>query len=214
MKNFLYLIFTIFLIGCSSADLINNWKNPDIDTYEASKVLVVAMTNNEEARKEFENKLIKEYESRGIEAVASYAYFNNQKKTEDDLLTIEKELVDEGFDTILFSKVMGSDNKYRLAQQYKDIEGTYRDFKEEYFMYQDIYYNPEYYESYPIYHAETSLYCICNTEERKLIWRGFVDVVDPNSIEETVKDYVNLVVLAMEEQELIGKKEKVNKSDI
>ncbi|TYQ00273.1 hypothetical protein C7447_101883 [Tenacibaculum adriaticum] len=206
MKNILRLFFTIFLMSCSSADLINNWKNPDIDVYEANKVLIVAMTNNEAAREKFENRLQKEYKSRGIEAITSYKYFDNEKKTEEDLLDIEKSLVADGFDTILFSKVVGSDSEYRLANTYKDIEGTYRDFKEEYFMYQDIYYNPEYYESYPIYHAETSMYCICDTEDRRLIWKGFVDVVDPNSVEETVDDYVDLILFAMEEQELLTKK--------
>jgi hypothetical protein len=73
-------------------------------------------------------------------------------------------------------------------------------------MYQDIYYNPEYYDEYTVYHAETSLYCICPTKDRELIWKGYIDIIAPQSIEETVNDYVNLVLLILEKEMLINQK--------
>ncbi len=208
MKVLKSLLVVVLFVSCTTADLVNNWKNPDIDTYDATKVLIVGMTSNPEARKLFEDKLKKEYESRDITAVTSYEYFDNEKKTEEDLSAIENRLLTDGFDTILFSKVIGTDSKERLAKSYKDVDRTYRRFKDDYFMYQDIYYNPEYYESYQVYHAETALYCICAGKDRELIWKGYIDVIDPTSVKETVNDYVKLMLFVMEEQKLIATKEE------
>jgi len=73
---------------------------------------------------------------------------------------------------------------------------------------QGIYYDTNYYDNFTVYHAETSLYCICGGKERALIWRGSIDITDPKNIEKTVDDYVKLVVIAMEEQDLIFRKDK------
>ena len=48
------------------------------------------------------------------------------------------------------------------------------------------------------------MYCICPTKDRELIWKGYVDIVDPRSIDKTVNDYVDLVIAALEEQALIN----------
>ncbi len=212
MKNISFLLVIVLFMNCSTTDLVDNWKNPEIDSYEATKVLVVGMTSNAEARKAFEDQLKNEYIARDIEAVSSYQYFNNAKKSEDDLLTIENRLLADGFDTILFSKIIGSENKERLSRSYKDVDNTYRRFRDDYFSNQDIYYNPEYYEQYPVYHAEASLYCICTTKERELIWKGFIDITDPTDIKETVDDYVKLMVFILEENDLLIKKESMKRS--
>lgn len=60
-----------FLINCSSTQLAESWKNPEIDSYEPYKVLVVGLTSNEIARLQFEKKLKSELELRGYETVMS-----------------------------------------------------------------------------------------------------------------------------------------------
>lgn len=209
MKNLLCIVLATFFLNCSTSDLVDNWKNPEIESYQAGKILIVGMTSNNEARKLFEDRLKKEYQDRNIEAVTSYEYFENSKKTEEDLLVLENKLLSDGFDTILFSKILGSETKERLSQSYRNTENTYRKFRDEYYTYQDIYYNPAYYEQYPVYHAEASLYCICTTKARELIWKGFIDITDPTDIKETVDDYVKLIVFILEENTLLERKEEL-----
>ena len=55
-----------------------------------------------------------------------------------------------------------------------------------------------------MYHTETAMYCICPTKDRELIWKGYIDVMDPESIRETVNDYVRLVIVVLDEQQLIN----------
>jgi len=183
----------LLIISCSTTHLVDNWKNPEIDTYEPTKVLVVGITSNIEAREIFEQQLKGELEARGIVAITSLDFFNptveTEKMTEEDLKTLEGKLIIDGFDTILLTKVVGVEDKIIYKKEYDDFDNTYRKFNEEYLMYQDIFYNPDYYENYTVYNTETSMYCICPTKERELIWKGYIDIVDP------ILDNTDLVLL-------------------
>ncbi|AOW20663.1 hypothetical protein [Urechidicola croceus] len=211
MKRLFFLIILLAMFSsCTTTQLVDNWKNPDINIFETSKILIVGITSNKKARKEYEKRLKNEYELRGIDAVMSIDILDDEftfdEKSPSELAKVEDQLIEDGFDAILLTKVIGVEDRIAFNQSYEDEKNLDRNFKDEYYMYQDIYYNPEYYEQYAVYHAETSLYCICATEDRELIWKGYIDVVDPSSVKETVKDYVNLVMYALEEQQLINKK--------
>lgn len=216
MKQLLATILIAMLISCSTTQLVGNWKNPDTHVYNASKVLIIGMTANTKARQQFENRIKNEYQTRGIEAVMSLNLFEpaftTTKKTEAALKEMENKLIDEGFDTILLSKVIGIENKTKYQKNYDSYDNTYRKFGEDYLMYQDIFFNPDYYEDYTVYHAETSLYCICPTKDRTLIWKGYIDIVAPESIGKTVNDYVNLVIAVLEEQQLLKKTKPTEKT--
>lgn len=206
MKS-LILVISFLLLSSCSVELVDSWKNPEISTYYPSKVLIIGMTSNANARQEFENQLKGTFELRGSEAITSMAFFDpsmiTEKIDEAQMDDLEAKLLDEGFDTILFTKVIGVDDKIRYKQDYDGFDSTYKKFKEEYLMYQDIYYNPDYYENYKLYHTETSMYCICPGKERALIWKAYIDITDPKNIEGIITEYVNLIIFALEEEQLI-----------
>jgi len=209
MKHLLFLIAIFLLMGCSTTQLVNSWKNPEVENFEPSKIFIVGMTSNKKARQKFENRLKEEYLSRGTEAVTSLELFGKsfakEKKSEEALKKIENKLLDEGFGSVLFTKIIGVEDKIMFSEAYSDFENTHRGFKDDYFINQDIYHNRKYYDKYKVYHAETSLYCICPEEASELIWKGYIDIIDPNSIKETVDDYINLVLFVLEEEQLIPK---------
>ncbi len=208
----IFLIALLALMGCSSAELVENWKNPDIVIFDANKVLIVGMTQNEDARSEFETKLKREFKKRGVDAERSIDLFDvaftNSHKSEEEISAVEQQLLDKDFDAILFTKILGSESRKPLVESISELDDYNSTFREDYLTHQNIYYDTDYYEEYRIYHAETSLYCICVDKERSLIWRGSIDILDPIDVKKTVNDYIKLVVLAMEEQDLIFRKEK------
>ncbi|WNH10659.1 hypothetical protein [Thalassobellus suaedae] len=210
MKYVKIIILCLLMVSCSSVELVDNWKNPDIDTYIPNKVLLIGMTSNYDARKQFEKQLQEEFTSRGIESVMSLnllkSSFTSEKKTKEELKSLESNLIDNGFDTILLTKVIGVEDKIEYKKNYYGYDSTYRKFKEDYLKYQDVFYNPDYYEEYTIYHTETSMYCICSTKDRDLLWKGYIDIMDPQSIHETINDYVQLILIILEEQQLITPK--------
>ena len=36
-----------------------------------------------------------------------------------------------------------------------------------------------------------------------MIWRGIIEITEPNNIEKAIKDYVQLIIVAMEDQDLV-----------
>lgn len=206
MKSLISVISFLLLFSCS-LELVDSWKNPEISTYYPDKVLIIGMTSNVDARQRFENQLKEAFELRGSEAIASMVFFEpwmiTEKIDEAQMDDLEAKLLDEGFDTILFTKVIGVDNKIRYKQDYDGFDATYKKFKEEYLMYQDIYYNPDYYENYKLYHTETSMYCICPGKERALVWKAYIDITDPKNVAGIITEYVNLIMFALEEEQLI-----------
>ena len=208
-KSFIFL--ALLFMGCSTSELVENWKNPDIVIFDANKVLIVGMTSNSKAQKEFETKMKRHFTHRGVEAMRSLDVFDvkftDAQRSEEELDEVEQSLLDKDFDAILFTKILGSENKESFRREMIDINRYHDSFKNDYLSHQDIYYDENYYDEYKVYHAETSLYCICVGKERELIWRGIIDITDPSNIKSVIDDYITLVVLAMEEQDLIFHKE-------
>ena len=208
MKKITLLLLIVLLTSCSSTQLVESWKNPDIDSYVPNKVLIVGLTSEMDARKKFEKQLKKEFEARGVMAVMSLDILDgsklNERMTVADLNALETQLILDEFDTILLTKIIGVDDRIAYRKDYGGYDETRRRFTDEYLMYQDVFYNPEYYKEYTIYHAETSMFCICPTKDRELIWKGYIDITDPTNIEQTVKDYVRLAILVLEEEQLLN----------
>jgi hypothetical protein len=206
MKKIL-LATTILFMGCSSISLVENWKNPDIVLFNANKVLVVGMTQNQKAREDFESKLQKEFEERNVEAWRSMDVFDvsltNSKKSEKELDAVEQSLLDKDFDAILLTKITGSENRENFIKSISHWEDHQSRFNDDYLEHQGIYYDADYYQDLTVYHAETTLYCICEGKERAMIWRGIIDITDPKNVDKAIDDYIKLVIIAMEDQDLI-----------
>lgn len=202
----------VLLMGCSSAELVSTWKNPEIVIFDASKVLVVGMTSKKKAQQNFETKMVQEFTQRNIEAMRSIDLFDvaftEASKSEAELDEVEEQLLDKDFDAILFTKVLGAENRESFSQKLAEIERSNERFKDDYMSHQDIYYDDDYYDQYTVYLVETSLYCICVGKERDLIWRGVIEITDPIVLNKTIDQYIGLVVREMEDQELIFRQEE------
>lgn len=207
-KVFIYKLLIIGLLwSCSSSELVENWKHPDIEVFESEKVLVVGITADSKNRKSFEEKLSKRLQKNGVNAVASLdlfeQFYDDSPKTEKKLLELEKELIQEGFDAILLSKVLGIEDKVTVVSSMRNLDRTFNNFREDYYQNQEIYNEQDYYEEYQIFHARSTLYCICPEKEKEVIWQGSIDVTMPDNIRKAIKDYVNMLVWALKEQKLL-----------
>ncbi|WP_103069438.1 hypothetical protein [Aquimarina sediminis] len=207
-KLVVFLIIAIgSFYGCTSSELVENWKNPDIETFEAQKVLIIGMTQDEGVRKVFEKKLAAELKKSGVNTVKSIDFFENSftssPKTEEELMSLESKLIAQGFDAILLSKVLGVEDKVTVVKAYRNLDRTFKSFRDDYYQNQEIYHDEDYYEEYQVFHAESSLYCICPDKERELIWKGSIDITEPENIRKAVGDYVKVLVWALKGQQLL-----------
>ncbi|WP_228236933.1 hypothetical protein [Allomuricauda sp. M10] len=207
MKFKTFIIGLLLLMGCSSTRLVGTWKNPDIVLFDAYQVLVVGMFRDDHARMEFETKFVDELKKQGVDAMRSIDLFDvdftSSQRSEKEIEEVEEQLLEKGFDAILFTKVVGTENRSTFKEHLNNIDKMLVRFSNDYLEHQDIYYDPEYYDSFNIYHAETSLYCICVGKERDLIWRGEVDVTEPKNVEKAIDSYIKLITKSMGDQEVI-----------
>lgn len=194
-------------MGCSTTRLVGTWKNPDIVLFDAYQVLVVGMVQDDNARMEFETRFADALKEQGVDAVRSIDLFDveftSSKRSEKELEEVEQQLLDKGFDAILFTKVLGTENRRTFKEHLNNIDKMFVRFSNDYLEHQDIYYDPEYYDSFNIYHAETSLYCICVGKEINLIWQGEVDVAEPANINKAIDSYIKVITKSMGEQDVI-----------
>ncbi|WP_418500357.1 hypothetical protein [Flagellimonas sp.] len=207
MKPKFLALSLLLLMGCSTTKLVGTWKNPDIVLFDASQVLVVGMAQDENVRMEFETRFVEELKKQGVDGVRSIDVFDveftSSERSEQELAKVEEQLLDKDFDAILFTKVVGTENRKTLKERMNNVDKMFVRFSNDYLEHQEIYYDPSYYDSFNIYHLETSLYCICIGKERELIWRGNVDVTEPVNIEKAMDTYIKLITKAMGEQEVI-----------
>lgn len=204
---FILLIISFSLLSCSSSKFIEGWKSPDTDVFEANKVLVVGIHPDKESRRIFEKKLTEVLEKKGVIAVKSIDFFETSfteaKKSEKQLNDIEAQLLSAGFDAVLFSNITGTENKVTAVDSYKEISKTFESFRDYYYSNQHVFYEDYNREVYQIYHTETALYCICPGKERELLWKGTIDVVDPQKASKSVLDYVRVLINELEKQRLL-----------
>lgn len=207
MKKGLLILLLTALYACDSTQLRDRWISPDASDYTLKKVFIVGLTNNEVAKAQFEKKLQNQLIERGIEASISLdkfdADFLESKKTDAELKALENQLIQEGFDAVIFTKVAGIKNKIQYKKDYTNFDKNHKKFNDDFLMYQDQVFNPDAYQEYQVYNAETSVYCLCPTKDRTLIWKGYIDIVDPENIDQTVNDYSKLLILVLENDGII-----------
>ena len=189
--------------------VVDSWKNDEVLSFKPQKILVLGVTDNLTARKIFESKLAEEFERRNISASESTEVFDgsftNSEKTNDEIDRMEGQLKDKGFDAVIISVVKGVDENRNYSNGYYTVNYNWRRFGRYYYRYQNIYYNPGYYNEFKTYHVETSIYNVKEDDKKSLVWVGALDIVDPQNISDTVNEYVAKIVQQLEKEGVITK---------
>lgn len=210
MKNsILFLIIlcaSIIFVGCGSTKITKQYKNPDTLSFQANKVLIVGISDDKELRRIFEKKMLNSLEKEDIIAVKSIDFFEtsftNNERSIEELNDIENRLLEAGFDAILFAKITGQESRVSMVDSYRNLAKSYQTFEDYYFRNQHIYHK-EQKEKYQVYTTETSLFCICPSKERELLWRGEIEVVDAEKVNRNINTYINILFKTLEENNLL-----------
>jgi len=207
MKKVAFIFGFLIIASCSSTRFVDSWKNTEITSFQPEKLLVVGITNNLTARKIFEQDLKREFNNRNINAFESANIidkaFTDSKKNEDEIDSMIKKLSGDGFDAVVITAVKGVEDKETYTSGYYTIGYHWSRFGRYYYRFQDVYYTPSYYEDYKVYTVETSIYNINEDEDKSLVWVGAFNIVNPQKITTTVKDYVAKIIEQLEKEGLI-----------
>ena len=190
--------------------MADSWRSSHYNYYKPQKVMIIGITENLTARKKFEEQLKIELQNRGVEAVESYDVFEptftSLKQTEEDIQKEMKRIKNDGFDSVLISAVKGIDEKTNYSGDTYFRDYYWRPWGRYYYLYQDVYFIEGYYNQYNVYNIEATLYDLKIDDDKSLVWVASYNIVDPESINTTVQDYVSAIVKSLESEGFIASK--------
>lgn len=212
MKNLYLLLLTILATSCSSIQLHETWKNPDITDFNPKNVLVIGVTPDLKARSNFEFALVRELNARNINAIQSSVVFEklfqDPTKTEAEIEAQINKLLTNGFETIFVSAIKGvSKNESRSGASPK-FDYKLQRFLGGYLASRDDYFNQNDYSKYEIFYVETSIYEVKEDQEKHLIWFASHDIIDPNDMNKTTDEFIQNIIKSLEKERLVAKKIK------
>ena len=208
MKSLFLGLLSLLLLSCSSARFVDSWKNESLSaSFQPDQVLVMAITENQTARRLFEDRLANEFRTRLVGASQSYTMANmvpaSGGLSEEELDRLAHDLSAKGFDAILITSVKGVDVHHQHDLGYTNVQSYYGRFGRYYYLYQDIYYQPDRVIEYDIYHVESAYYTLGTGMENNLIWIGSFDLINPRDIGRSAGDYIASLLRRMEKEGIL-----------
>lgn len=192
--NIFFVLAMLIFSGCSSTKEVESWRSPDSKNTKFKKVLILGMTEDPKVRAIFEDKLTKILYKNRINSISSLEFFGPAFKsvpqTIEEWKPFEQKLVDENFDSVIITKVIGVEEVDANSAIVRNINQYFATFKEDMVQNNDLY--KEDVKDYYIHHVATTLYCICpGNEEDNIIWKLQLDIKQPIDTEYLIEQGVN-----------------------
>lgn len=220
MKKTLILVllfsFGLTLQNCSSTKVLDSWKSDEVSILKNNTFLVVARTDNKQARISFESEIAKQMEAKGYKATPSFSKFGdmnpNAEPTEESQERLKQLLKNEGFDGVVLTVMKDYQEETRL-----DKDGGYY-AGGNYYGYYPRYYGGFYgYYAHPmsmttlgiyvpetittrtskIYILETTVYDLNASGEEQLKAVVTTKLDNPESASKTASEYVKKITASL-----------------
>ena len=196
----LFVFMAMIVTACASTRLTSVWKDPSYQSRPA-KIMVIGLAKNPINRRLFEDEFVRQLESNGTDAIASYTVIPDKKEGDEE--AVAKKVAELGADTVLITRLVSK----KIVQVY--VPGT-------------AYYPPPYYGRWPDYYGhgyrymytpgyiaedeyavvETNLY---EAKTDKLIWAATSETGIYDSNQNLIQNYIAVMVNNMIGQGLLGK---------
>jgi len=210
------LLFTVAIVtslfSCSSVKVLDSWKSDNVSNLKDNNFLVVARTENKQARIAFENEIVEQMTEDGYNAVASFSKFGdmkpNEKVSENDKEKLQNLLKSENIDGIVLSVVKDLKEETRVVRDGGYYAGgNFSSYYPGYYgLFYSYYYNPMSYSSLGVYVPETTttlnsklyilettVYDLTASDKDQLVAVVTSQIDNPNKASEAAKQYVKKI---------------------
>lgn len=205
MKYIFLLLITFHISSCSSGRIVQQQNYNKSDYFAANKILVIGLTANNELRKTYENELVSSLKKNNIKAIRSIDFFESsftkKEQTIQDLNRIEKRLLNENFEAILLTKIIGVEERFYPARIYFEFMKSQQTFEQ--YLYGNQYVHLKQKnkkEDYTVYITETSLFCLCPEKDRELIWKAEIETKENKR---SIDKFVSLLLEGLRTDKLL-----------
>jgi hypothetical protein len=202
--------------SCSSVKVMDSWKSDDISTIKQNNFLVVARTENTQARIAFEDEIVKQMTEKGYKATSSFSKFAslkpNEKPSEENNKKIVEMLKKEGFNGVVLTILKDYQEETRVQTDGGYYAGgTYYGYYPRYYGgFGGYYYHPMAYPTIgnyveqttttstsKLYIVETTVYDLEKEGENQLVAVVTSQIDNPESAGATAKDYVKKITQSL-----------------
>lgn len=193
LLSLIVVVFTC-LVGCST--LMEDSKNISNQKYAYQKILVVAKTNNELMRRNFEENVVNEFKPFGVTAISSavYGLKVDDKLDSSEVDVLKNDLLKDGFDGVIITGLIDKriETEVIPGQPYP---AYYRSFRGFYRVYPVTLWTPDTVISTTKHILQSAFYKI-DMDDDNLQWLGQFKI-DPRFEKSANKQYPKELVTAL-----------------
>lgn len=195
------VIVALSLNGCATTTpIVSEWRNPAYNAASFKRIMVGGMGGETSVRRNLEDEFVFQLRAAGIDALPSYRYAAEDEKIDEAKL---KEIAQKaGADATLFARSINVEQKTQLGPSYpmpwfgvfgSNVGATW----------QGSYGAPSVYR-YNEYTSETTLHDVAKND---VVWTGTIKTTEPENMKTAIKSYVEAVIKALREKNLLPKRE-------
>jgi len=198
---FILSILITTLISCSSTktSIIGEWQDDTYQKGNIQKVLVLGIVNKEKPllRRNFEDGMKKAFEDGGISATPSMDHMPYDAAT--DSTTFEKYFKELVVDAVVVSRLVAVDasRDYKAGYLYTIPYNSYYGFYGYYYAGISYANSAGYLSQNVVVVLETNIY---ETTNKKLIWSGISETVEPDKASDVINSFSNELVAKLKSQ--------------
>jgi hypothetical protein len=199
---FAFLASIPLIHGCATKQIISQWSNPEYAGVEPrsrlKRVMVVGVTEQTALRRNFEDRLARALEARGVDALQSYRFFPESGKIPEARLKQEIKRADA--DAVMISRLTRVERQTEVSPGYYHPFPAWRLYGWYSAAWYGGFYTPPRVYSYPVYYSETTLHDVAKDE---IVWTATIRTVDPENVNEAIEEYVETVVKALNNRNIV-----------
>ncbi len=193
------LMIVALLAGCSTSNfIVNEWHNPAYVAPAFRSVMVGGLSEQTSIRRNFEDEFLAQLRAAGVEALPSYRQIPEDEKFDD--VKLKQAARSAGADALIIARPVKVEQKTDYAPSYYPVPVFGIFGRHVSGVWQGPYGGPSV-TRYTEYTSETTLYDVTKDE---VVWSGTVRTSEPQNVNSAVKLYVQAVMNALKEKNLLG----------
>jgi hypothetical protein len=201
LLRLLGIVFVLlFLSACSTttsipSSIVSEWRNPAYAPGPFKRIIVAGPSGNTSLRRNFEDELVVQLRTAGVDALASYGYIPEDQGIDENQL---RQVAQEArADAMLFPRSVQTEQKTKLGPTLPFSIGIFGPNVGA------AWSGPAGSASvsrYKEYTSETMLYDVAKNE---LVWSVTIKTTEPENVQTAIKSYVDAVMKALDAQNLL-----------
>ena len=201
LVSILTFISMMILMSCSGAktEIIGEWQEENYQKGNIDKVLILGIFNKDKPllRRNFEDGMTSAFKDGGISATPSMDHMPYDQAV--DSTTFEKYFKDLGLDAVVVSRLVGIDQArdYKAGYLYTIPYNNYYGFYGYYYAGIQYANSTGYLSQNVVVVLETNIY---ETKDKKLIWSGISETVDPDKASDVIKSFGSELVSKLKKE--------------